>query len=191
MYFQLIYIDEQSFKTLQPNTFICICLYNIGKNWYAFSTAQPELWLLSSACHTSENPESSYINWIATLHPENAFASMDQSLSSQLVLGGSFISITRCICLLQHQYCCCYKFGQHENEPKQNQKGCLEKFNPKVFNRLTSNPNALSYGEAIRDRDDIKKWNIAAQLEIEGLEQNQTWTEVDVSTTTMCMLPGT
>jgi len=67
MYFQLIYVDEQSFKTLQPNTFICICLYNIGKNWYAFSTAQPELWLLSSASHMSENPESSYINWIATL----------------------------------------------------------------------------------------------------------------------------
>ena len=59
-----------------------------------------------------------------------------------------------------------------------------------VCKAAVSDPDTLSYDEALRD-DDVEKWKVAAQLEISQLEEKGTWIEVPVEDATERILPST
>ena len=63
---------------------------------------------------------------------------------------------------------------------------------PPIANKATpSDPDTLTYDEAMSDVDNVDKWMEAAAKEIASLEKNGTWIEVETSTAKTRVLPGT
>jgi hypothetical protein len=60
---------------------------------------------------------------------------------------------------------------------------------PYAFKVSNSDPDTLSYEEAMKDVDKLK-WIEAAEKEIKSLEDQDTWTEVDISDATSRVLPS-
>jgi hypothetical protein len=60
---------------------------------------------------------------------------------------------------------------------------------PYSYKASNSDPDTLSYEEAMRDVDKLK-WIAAAEKEIKSLEEQNTWTEVDISEATSRVLPS-
>ena len=54
-----------------------------------------------------------------------------------------------------------------------------------------SDPDSLSYDEAMADTDNVERWMEAARKEIASLEKNGTWLEVNASEAKSRILPGT
>ena len=50
-----------------------------------------------------------------------------------------------------------------------------------AYKAAPSDPDTLSFDEAMRDTENINEWMKAAQAEITSLEKNGTWIEVDKS----------
>jgi Reverse transcriptase (RNA-dependent DNA polymerase) len=62
---------------------------------------------------------------------------------------------------------------------------------PYSYKASVSDPDTLSFDEAMRDVEDVAKWFEAAGVEISALEKNGTWIEVPISEATTRILPGT
>ena len=63
---------------------------------------------------------------------------------------------------------------------------------PLAFKATPSDPDTLTYDEAMSDKaSNVTKWMEAARKEIESLEKNGTWIEVDASNAKTKILPGT
>jgi hypothetical protein len=60
---------------------------------------------------------------------------------------------------------------------------------PYAFKASNSDPNTLSYDEAMADVD-TELWIAAAKKKIKSLEDHGTWTEVDISEATSRILPS-
>jgi hypothetical protein len=60
---------------------------------------------------------------------------------------------------------------------------------PYAFKASNSDPDTLSYEKAMKDVDK-SKWIAAAEKEIKSLEDQNTWTEVDISDATSRVLPS-
>ena len=52
---------------------------------------------------------------------------------------------------------------------------------PSLYKASVSDPDTLSFNEAMSDRDNIKKWLNAANDEIQSLQKNGTWIEVPIT----------
>jgi hypothetical protein len=66
----------------------------------------------------------------------------------------------------------------------------LVDFDTPLVYKATSDPDTLSFDEAMADADRIQ-WIESAHKEIKSLEENHTWKEVDVSEAKTKILPGT
>jgi Reverse transcriptase (RNA-dependent DNA polymerase) len=62
---------------------------------------------------------------------------------------------------------------------------------PLAFKASNSDPDTLSYDEAMSDEPNLSKWMAAAAKEIASLEKNKTWIETDISNAKSRILPGT
>ena len=60
-----------------------------------------------------------------------------------------------------------------------------------AYKTSSSDPDTLSFDEAMSDTDNIKEWMKAANAEIESLVKNGTWKEVSVAEAKTRILPGT
>ena len=60
-----------------------------------------------------------------------------------------------------------------------------------AYKASSSDPDTLSFEEAMSDTDNIKEWMKAANAEIESLVKNGTWKEVSVAEAKTRILPGT
>ncbi|KAI2499447.1 hypothetical protein MHU86_15031 [Fragilaria crotonensis] len=62
---------------------------------------------------------------------------------------------------------------------------------PSSYKASVSDPDTLSFAEAMADRDNIEKWLKAANDEIQSLQKNGTWIEVPITEAKTRILPGT
>ncbi|KAI2508011.1 hypothetical protein MHU86_6418 [Fragilaria crotonensis] len=62
---------------------------------------------------------------------------------------------------------------------------------PSSYKASVSDPDTLSFNEAMADRDNIEKWLKAANDEIQSLQKNGTWIEVPITEAKTRILPGT
>ncbi|KAI2507770.1 hypothetical protein MHU86_6666 [Fragilaria crotonensis] len=62
---------------------------------------------------------------------------------------------------------------------------------PSSYKASVSDPDTLSFAEAMADRDNIDKWLKAANDEIQSLQKNGTWIEVPITEAKTRILPGT
>ncbi|KAI2509043.1 hypothetical protein MHU86_5419 [Fragilaria crotonensis] len=62
---------------------------------------------------------------------------------------------------------------------------------PSSYKASVSDPDTLSFSEAMADRDNIEKWLKAANDEIQSLQKNGTWIEVPITEAKTRILPGT
>ncbi len=58
------------------------------------------------------------------------------------------------------------------------------------YTASVSNPDTLSFNEAMNDRNNIDKWMKAANNEIQSMQKNGTWKEVPISYAKTRILPG-
>ena len=63
--------------------------------------------------------------------------------------------------------------------------------NPMFFKAAATDPDTLSFDQALADVEHLDKWKEAAEKEIKSLEDKETWEEVDISEATSKILPGT
>ena len=64
-------------------------------------------------------------------------------------------------------------------------------FHPTAFTAATTDPDTLSFDQAMADTANVTKWMEAAAKEISSLEKNGTWIEVDIEDAKTKILPGT
>ena len=50
-----------------------------------------------------------------------------------------------------------------------------------MYKASVTDPDTLSFNEAMSDRDNIEKWLNAASDEIQSLQKNGTWIEVPIT----------
>ena len=62
---------------------------------------------------------------------------------------------------------------------------------PTAFKASASDPDTLSFEQAMADTDNVTKWMEAAAKEVASLEKNGTWVEVDFDEAKTKVLPGT
>ncbi|KAI2489082.1 hypothetical protein MHU86_25511 [Fragilaria crotonensis] len=62
---------------------------------------------------------------------------------------------------------------------------------PSSYKASVSDPDTLSFSEAMADHDNIEKWLKAANDEIQSLQKNGTWIEVPITEAKTRILPGT
>ena len=62
---------------------------------------------------------------------------------------------------------------------------------PLAYKASVSNPDSLSYDEAMAIMGNVERWMEAARKEIASLEKNGTWLEVNASEAKSRILPGT
>ena len=62
---------------------------------------------------------------------------------------------------------------------------------PSSYKASVSDPDTLSFNEAMSDRDNVEKWLKAAHDEIQSLQKNGTWKEVPITEAKTRILPGT
>ncbi|KAI2508990.1 hypothetical protein MHU86_5366 [Fragilaria crotonensis] len=62
---------------------------------------------------------------------------------------------------------------------------------PSSYKASVSDPDTLSFNEAMADHDNIEKWLKAANDEIQSLQKNGTWIEVPITEAKTRILPGT
>jgi hypothetical protein len=62
---------------------------------------------------------------------------------------------------------------------------------PLSYKAIVSDPDTLSFMEAMNDRDNVEKWMKAANDEIQSLQKNGTWKEVPITDGKTRILPGT
>ena len=62
---------------------------------------------------------------------------------------------------------------------------------PSSYKASVSDPDTLSFHEAMNDVDNVEKWMSAANDEIQSLQKNGTWIEVPISGAKTRILPGT
>ncbi|KAI2500677.1 hypothetical protein MHU86_13827 [Fragilaria crotonensis] len=62
---------------------------------------------------------------------------------------------------------------------------------PSSYKASVSDPDTLSFNEAMSDRDNIEKWLKAANDEIQSLQKNGTWIEVLITEAKTRILPST
>jgi hypothetical protein len=62
---------------------------------------------------------------------------------------------------------------------------------PTAFKAAPTDPDTLSFDQAMADTANVTKWMEAAAKEIVSLEKNGTWREVDIGEATTKILPGT
>ena len=62
---------------------------------------------------------------------------------------------------------------------------------PLAYKPTPSDPDTLSYDEAMSDVEHLDKWMQAAAAEIESLEKNATWIETTKENAKSRILPGT
>ena len=71
----------------------------------------------------------------------------------------------------------------------------MELFFPQLPSRLrastASDPDTLTFDQAMADTANVSKWIEAAQKEIASLEKNGTWREVGMDDAKSKILPGT
>jgi hypothetical protein len=59
------------------------------------------------------------------------------------------------------------------------------------YKTTPSDPDLLSYYNAMSDAPHVDKWMRAAAIEIDSLEKNETWIETKTENAKTCILPGT
>lgn len=62
---------------------------------------------------------------------------------------------------------------------------------PEIYRAVASNPDLLSFDQAMRDLPNVMRWVEAADLEVRTLERMGTWVEVPRSEATSRIIPGT
>jgi hypothetical protein len=62
---------------------------------------------------------------------------------------------------------------------------------PAVYKAAASDPDTLSWDQAMKDQYHVQHWQAAAEQEIESLEAKGTWIEVPKSDAKTKILPGT
>ncbi|KAI2510753.1 hypothetical protein MHU86_3701 [Fragilaria crotonensis] len=62
---------------------------------------------------------------------------------------------------------------------------------PLALKASLSDPDTLTYDEAMSDEPNLSKWMAAAAKEIASLEKNKTWIETEISNAKSRILPGT
>ena len=62
---------------------------------------------------------------------------------------------------------------------------------PTAFKATASDPDTLTFDQAMADTANVTKWMEAAQKEIFSLEKNGTWREVGIDDAKSKILPGT
>ena len=62
---------------------------------------------------------------------------------------------------------------------------------PSVYKASASDPDTLTYDQALKDTANLEGWKQAAALEIGNLAKNGTWEEVPLSSAEAKVLPGT
>ena len=70
-------------------------------------------------------------------------------------------------------------------------ESCEFQLPPQAFKASASDPDTLSFDEAMRDTPNLSKWFDAAAKEIASLERNGTWKVVPISAAKTRILPGT
>jgi hypothetical protein len=60
-----------------------------------------------------------------------------------------------------------------------------------AYKASSSDPDTLSFEEAMNDKDNLVEWQKASNAEIASLEKNGTWKEVPISQAVTRILPGT
>ena len=62
---------------------------------------------------------------------------------------------------------------------------------PAAYKAAVSDPDILTYEQAMNDRDHLDKWLHAMQIEISQLESLNCWEEVDIALAQSTIIPGT
>ena len=61
----------------------------------------------------------------------------------------------------------------------------------RVYKAAASDPDTLTFDQAMADTERIEQWKAAAAKEIQGLVDNGTWIKEDIALATSKSLPGT
>ena len=62
---------------------------------------------------------------------------------------------------------------------------------PAAYKAVISDPDILTYEQAMNNKDHINKWLHAMQIEISQLESLNCWEEIDIDSAKSKIIPGT
>jgi outer membrane biosynthesis protein TonB len=62
---------------------------------------------------------------------------------------------------------------------------------PEIYRAVASDPDLLTFDQAMKDHPNVQRWLAAADLEVRTLERMGTWVEVPKSEATSRIIPGT